>query len=275
MNLSKLTPKQQEIIRLIYRYRFITRKQIQSLLGHTDKRRISAWLKELREQQFVNWFYDRNDPYEPSTPAVYFLDINGIRFLRQTGEYAEGELRKRYKDATRQQGFIDRCLLLADCAVHLEARTKDDGVNYTYALEADYTDPSGSFCMLGDSEFIHPDLAFTKEAETDEGYVNQTYFVQFFDLTMPRYMVKKKLKGYVEYFDSEEPEQWRQQMDQEELPIVLVACPTLAELIYAKRYAKKQLQDNELDEREDVRIWFATIQQVKRQGVTGLIWEDV
>ncbi|HET8670452.1 MAG TPA: hypothetical protein VFM05_07455, partial [Candidatus Saccharimonadales bacterium] len=124
------------------------------------------------------------------------------------------------------------------------------------------------------SEFIHPDLAFTKEAETDEGYVNQTYFVQFFDLTMPRYMVKKKLKSYVEYFDSNDPEEWRQQFSQDELPIVLIACPTLAELIYAKRYTKKQLEGYDLNEREDIRIRFATTQQVERQGMTGLIWED-
>ena len=275
MNLPKLTPKQQEIIRLLYGYRFITRKQIQLLLGHTDKRRISAWLKELREQQFVNWLYDPNDPYERSAPAVYFLHINGIRFLRKTGEYMEPDLRKRYKDATRQQDFIDRCLLLADCTIHLEARNKNDDISYTYALKADYTDPDSDFCILGESEFIDPDLAFTKEAETDEGYINQTYFVQFFDLSTPRYMVKKRLKGCVEYFGSKEPEEWVGQTGQEELPIVLVACPTLAELIYAKRYTKKQLQDNELDEREDVCIRFATIQQVKRQGVTGLIWEDV
>lgn len=275
MNLPKLTPKQQEIIKLIYRYRFITRKHIQTLLGHTDKRRVSSWLKELRDQQFVGWFYDPNDPYERSTPAIYFLDTNGIRFLRHTGEYAEGELRKRYKDATRQQDFIDKCLLLADCTIHLEARNKGNDVHYAYALEADYTDPDSDFCMLGESEFIHPDLAFTKEAETDEGYVNQTYFVQFFDPTTPRYMVKKKLKEYVEYFDSGEPEEWQQQSGQDELPIILIACPTLAELIYAKRYAKKQFEEYELHEREDVRIRFATIQQVKRRGVTGLIWEDI
>lgn len=275
MNLPKLTSKQQEIIKLLYRYRFTTRKQIQSLLGHTDKRRVSSWLKELREQQFVNWFYDPNDPYERSTPAIYFLDTNGIRFLRQTGEYTETDLRKRYKDATRQQDFIDRCLLLADCTIHLEARNKNDGVSYTYALEADYADPDSDYCLLEESEFISPDLAFTKEAETDEWYVNQTYFVQLFDPTTPRYMVKKKLKEYVEYFDSDEPEEWQQQSGQDELPIVLIVCPTLAELIYTKRYAKKQLEEYELNEREDVDIRFATIQQVKRQGVTGLIWEDV
>lgn len=86
-------------------------------------------------------------------------------------------------------------------------------------------------------------------------------------------MVKKKLKGYIEYFDSEEPEEWQQQFGQVDLPIILIACPTLAELIYAKRYVKKQLEEYELHEREDVRIRFATTEQVRRQRLTGLIWE--
>lgn len=275
MNLPKITNKQQALIRLIYRYRFIERKQLQILMGHSDKRRISAWLKELREQQFVDWLYDPTDPNERSTPAIYFLSINGIRFLRGLGDYPEDELRKRYKDASRQQDFISRCLLLADCCVHLEARNKGDDVTYTYALEADYTDPDNDYNFLAESELIHPDLVLAKEAETDEGYINLTYFVQFFDLTTPRYMVKKKLKGYVDYFDSEEPEEWQQQTGQDEPPIVLIACPTLAELIYAKRHTKKQLEEHELQDREDARIRFATIQQVKQRGVTGLIWEDL
>jgi hypothetical protein len=242
-------------------------------MGHTDKRRVSAWLKELREQQFIDWFYDPDNPNEKSKPAMYFLDINGIRLLRELGDYPEDELRKRYKDASRQQDFISRCLLLADCCIHLEARNKGDAnVNYTYALEADYADPDNDHAFLGESEYIHPNLAFTKEAETDEGFIEQTYFVQFFDLTTPRYMVKKKLKGYVEYFGDDE---WEQYKGDEELPIVLIACPTLAELIYAKRYTKKQLEEHELQDREDVRIRFATVEKMRKEEVTGLIWEEV
>lgn len=275
MDLPKITNKQQTLIHQIYRYRFIERKQLQMLMGHTVKGRISTWLKELREDQFVDWLYDPDNPDEKSKPAIYFIAINGIRFLRGQGDYPEDELRKRYKDSSRQDDFINRCLLLVDCGIHLEARNKGDDVTYTYALEVDYADYGHDYSFLDESEFIHPDLVFTKEADTSEGFIHQTYFVQFFDLTTPRYMVKKKLKGYVEYFDSDEPEEWQQQTGQDEPPIILIACATLAELIYAKRYTKKQLEEHELQDREDVRIRFATVEKIKRQGMTGLIWEEV
>ena len=273
MNLPKITNKQQLLIRLIYRYRFIERKQLQILIGHADRRRVSAWLKELREKQFIDWLYDPDNPNEKSKPAIYFLGVNGIRFLRGLGDYPEAELRKRYKDDSRRQDFISRCLLLADCCVHLEARNKsNDNASYAYALEADYADHDSDYAFLDESEYIHPDLAFTKEAETDDDFINQTYFLQLFDLTTPRYMVKKKLKAYAEYFDDDE---WEQYKGDEELPIVLIACPTLAELIYAKRYTKKQLEEHELRDREDVRIRFATTDKIKRLGMTGLIWEGL
>jgi hypothetical protein len=267
MKLPNLTPKQQALIRLIYRYRFLERKQIQTFLGHKDKRRISAWLKELREQQFIDWFYESDNPDERSKPAIYFMGLNGIRLLRQLDEYPEEELRKRHKDSLRRPDFITRCILLADCSLHLEARSKsNDDVTYTYALEADYTDPDDDHHFLSQSEYIHPNLCFVKEADGEE----TTYLVEIFDITTPRYMVKKKLKSYVEFFDDGE---WGKQKGNEELPIILIACPSVAELAYAKRYTRKLLEEHDLHDREDVRIRFATVEQVKKQGMTALIWE--
>ena len=48
MKLPKLTPKQQNILVLLYQYRFLNRIQIQTLMGHKDYRRINAWLADGR-----------------------------------------------------------------------------------------------------------------------------------------------------------------------------------------------------------------------------------
>ena len=221
MNLPTITTKQQEIIKLLYKYRFLERKHIQQYLGHIDKRRSSRWLKDLKEKRFVDWIYDTDNPSERSTPAIYFLDINGVRLLRSLGVYPEDELRKRYKDGARQQSFIDKCLLLAECALHLEARNKqsDGELRYEYALESDYSDPDSDFSFLEESEYMHPDLVFTKSMETNDEDIDQTYFVELFDITTPRYMIKKNIKGYVEYLASDE---WERTRGDEELPIILV-----------------------------------------------------
>src|SRR5579884_2239122 len=108
--LPPITTKQQEILKLLYRYRFLNRTQIQTLLNHKDKRRIISWLKDLREKQYVDWRYDATDFIAKSQPAIYYLSLNGIRYLRQLDIYPNEDLRKRYKEPNRTQVFIDRCL---------------------------------------------------------------------------------------------------------------------------------------------------------------------
>lgn len=247
---------------------------MQTLMHHTDKRRMSAWLKDLREKQFIEWIYKAGDPIEGTKPAIYYLGLNGIRFLRQTEDYPAEELSKRYRESARQQDFIKRSLLLADCGLHLETRNEgDDNAVYEYALETDYANPDNDFSFLQESELVHPQLCFTKEQDINDEAISKTHFVEFFDASTPRYMVQKRLKGYVEYLQSDE---WEQAKGDEELPIILIACPTLAELIYAKRYTKQKLMDAYNDEiPQELKIWFAPIEKIKAQGMTAVIWEDL
>ena len=239
MHQPTITNKQQDILQLLYRYRFLKQKQIQQFLDHKDKRRSTRWLKDLKNKQYINWFYDSDIRTEP---AIYFLDTSGIRWLRDNSNHPEGELRKRYKDSGRQSDFIARCLLLADCALHLDARNSnsDDPVHYDYAVDSDYLDPESDYAFLAASEYARPGLTFTKSEKTDGEVARQTYFVELFDITTPRYMIKKKVKNYVKYMQSNE---WEKTKRDEDLPIILIACPTLHEMINAKRYAKNQLDE--------------------------------
>ncbi len=58
MTLPIITAKQQDILKLLYRYRFVDRIQIQALMRHKDKRRIGAWLKDLRDKDYIECIYD-------------------------------------------------------------------------------------------------------------------------------------------------------------------------------------------------------------------------
>jgi len=71
MKLPNITTKQEEILKLLYRYRFLNRIQIQALLNHKDKRRIIAWLSDLRSKGYVEWIYS-TDFTEKSKPAIYY-----------------------------------------------------------------------------------------------------------------------------------------------------------------------------------------------------------
>lgn len=262
--LPPLTPKQQAILKLLYKYRFLNRIQIQTLLKHKDKRRIISWLKDLRDKQYVDWHYNANDFIAKSQPGIYYLSLNGIRYLRSLNTYLNEKLRKRYREPGRTQIFINRCLLIVDCCITLQAKS-NNGLKYTCVLPSDYIDPNSEYNFLSE---LKPSLCFIKE-DNDQTTI---YLLEVFDPLMPRYAVRKRIKDYVEYLASGD---WQDEAGHDDPPVILIACPTVADLIYCKRRAKKESEDNDLSEDEASRIRFATIEKIKELGVTARIWEEV
>ena len=282
MKLPKLTTKQQDIIELLYRYRFLNRIQIQKLMGHKDKRRVLSWLKDLREKDYVEWIYS-TDFMEKTKPAIYYIGINGIRYLKSiewdnAGTllpfYPLEEVRKRYKESSRNRPFIDRSMLVADCCIELkEANTGKDSLEYTYITEADYIDPDSNYHFLAEHEALRPNLCIVKskdDKENDDAVI-ASYLLEIFDSSLPRYRLRYRLKAYVTYLNDNE---WE---GQEPQPIIILVCPNLNDLIYAKRRIKKLLLDTYCEVKdipEDIHIRFTTTEQLQRRGITAEIWEE-
>jgi hypothetical protein len=91
-----------------------------------------------------------------------------------------------------------------------------------------------------------------------------------FETTLPRYSIRKTLRNYFVFYQSSE---WENET-RKTFPIILFICPTKSEHIYAKRYAKKLLQDYQNP--TDLHVQFATASEVEKLGVTSSeIWEEV
>lgn len=275
MNLPKTTKKQQAILRLLYKYRFLNRIQIQTLMSHKDRKTINLWLRDLKEKQYIEWIYSTHFA-EKTKPAIYYLGLNGIRYLKtlDNDNYSVEELRKRYREPSRSQTYIDRCLLLADCCISLD-KQRTDTSTYYYETEADYLGDS-YYHFLADSELIRPHLCFSKN-EYDYG-VNEdvtidSCLLEIFDATLPRYRMKKRLGNYVKYFDEEDSE-WGNETDNDKLPIILLVCPRTTDLIYAKRRTRGLLAEEwEHDDEDRPHIRLTTIEKLKELGIFGDIWE--
>ncbi|MCA9348327.1 replication-relaxation family protein, partial [Candidatus Saccharibacteria bacterium] len=207
------------------------------------------------------WQYDLNDFISKSKPAIYYLSLNGIRHLKSLDRYPNTELKKRYKDGTRSESFINQSILIADCCITLES-SNTEHIIYNYVLEADYLDPNSTYHYLND---LGPSLYFTKTIK-DKNSNDDTavqYLLEIFNETTPRYKVKRKLEMYIELVEEDETNQ----------QIVLLAFPSVSELLYAKRRVK--LLSENLDEDTTSKIRFATTDKIKQVGVAGEIWEEV
>lgn len=238
-------------------------------MHHTDKRRMSAWLKDLREKHYIEWIYEADDPVESTKPAIYYLGLNGIRFLKGLDEYPVEELRKRYTEASRKRAFIDRCLLLTDCCLNVESRCVGD-VRFSSVLHADYVNPDNGYHFLHE---LSPHACFIKQTDIEDDATATNYLLEVFDSTAPRYQLRKRIKNYIMYIDDGE---WEAETDDDKPPIAQLAFATKADLIYAKRrvrYELAEIYDEDLP--EDVHFLFTTTEQIRKQGVTGKIWEKL
>jgi hypothetical protein len=251
-----ITPKQHTILQLLYRYRFLNRIQVQQLLKHKDKRRVVSWLKDLRDKGYIEWKYDSTDFIAKSRPAIYYLALNGIRRLRADGTYPVGELRKRYKEASRSQAFIDRCILIANSSLALQAKSSGK-LQYQWYLPADLKGSESS--PLSELE---PHLYFKK---FDDGEIT-SYTLETIEPNLPRYSLRKRLDSYLDILANE----W--DSNREPLPIALFVCATTADLIYVKRRIKHRQHD---DAKGKPKTRITTLADIKKFKVTGMIWEEV
>ena len=279
-------------------------------MGHKDPKTINLWLRDLRAKGYVEWIYSTHFA-EKTKPAIYYLELNGIRHLRTLTisysatddvgaeieetepAYPLEELRKRYKEPTRSQTFIDHCLLIADCCIALEKEntvnkpkvneinnspTSRGTMHYYYQTEASYLLERSYYHFILDSEIIRPSLMFCKDALNKDGNDRTTlesYLLEIFDATLPRYRIKKRLSDYIQFLD-EEGTDWQDLTETKKLPIVLFVCPRTTDLIYAKRRTRGLLSEMwEWEDEERPHMRFTTVDKLKQGGLLDAgIWEE-
>lgn len=265
MNLPKTTHKQQEIIELLYSYRFLNRVQIQTLLNHKSHKTITVWLQDLREKQYVGWIY--STVFEKkSKPAIYYLGINGVRYLRSTGKYPLTEIRKRYYESGRSEGFISRSIMLGEISIEL-AKKSSESVRYVCQTTSKIALPGSPFHFVQGITQFRPDLCYSKQ----DGRAKTIYLVELLDSTLPRERVKRRLKRYVDYLDYE-LDNWQRLSGETKRPTVLFICPTVGELLYCKRRTRWLLRD--IPHREELHIKFETLETIKAKGFLNDQWEE-
>ena len=75
----KLKPRQVEILILLHRFRYLSRPQIQTMLGHKTWAKVIIWLNDLTDQHYIYRYYE---PKLAGKPAIYCLDKASVRYLR-------------------------------------------------------------------------------------------------------------------------------------------------------------------------------------------------
>ncbi len=202
-----ITPKQLEILKLIYRYRFLNRIQIQSFLNHKDPKNINIWLKDLTNKKIIGRHY-LNKIKENNKPAIYYLSTKSKTILLDEPDVNPDNLKRVYREHLRSQKLRDHSVLLADFYFHLKELFKDQKIHFLTKVDLSSRDYLPKFL---------PDAYIAMQQDLEI----KRYFLEIVDDGTPRFILRAKIQMYIEYCASDI---WTNNTDHP-FPKILLLCP--------------------------------------------------
>lgn len=244
-SLAKITRRQQQILTLIYKYRYLNRVQIQTFMGHKDKQPINAWLRDLKSKGYLKWRnYETIE--ERNKPAVYFSGLGAIAFYK-TLDYADQKVIKRlYREDSRSRAFMEKSMLIADIAIEISKHTEWG----TYQTRTQSLPIKRSSPLYNLQYFygLYPDLIWSNDNDIIH------YIVFVIQGTLPRF----KLKSMIE-------EMKKAQDDKSEIfPWFAIICASQQQLKVAKNLASKIFDH---DDSYEMFFTLRTANNVKKYGL--------
>ena len=218
MLLPTITTKQKQILLLLYRFRFLNRIQIQTLLKHKDAKNTNVWLKDLTTKNYTGKIFERTPGI--NKPALYYLTNNGIKFFSSAEGADKKRLRKLYQEKRRSQGFIDQCVLIANIYLKLQAQNLQDFKLYT---QADFPTNSVIRDLLPSFAYV-----YSKDAKL------QHHTCEIIKDGTPRFAIRSRINQYIEFFK-----------DQPTMQIVFV-CQSQKILAFVQKFIEKISEESEL-----------------------------
>lgn len=207
MDKNKLTKKQLEILILLYRFRFLNRIQIQQLLNHKDPKCINTWLKDLYDKKIIGRNYSTK-PVEINKPAIYYLKTKSKSYLKDQLEEDDKMMKRIYGEKKRTPKFINHCLLSSDFYLDLKKSNMPEEIFFYTKID------------LLNHDYLplnHPDAYVA----TKKGKKIKRYFLEIIDEGTPRFIIRAKIKQYLEYYDANT---W-QEVTGHPFPKILILCP--------------------------------------------------
>jgi len=244
----QITAKQTEILSLLYRFRFLTRKQIQTILNHKNHRRIFSWLNELKDNDYLNYSYTKNFD---NLPAIYSLGKNGVKYLRKEG-IINGKADRVRKEQKCSSRFKENCLLIGD--IYLSLLKLPEAKIHFYTK----TDLSGMKHLISP----HPDANFAVESKTGI----KRYFLEVFNENLRTNILRHRVKAYLTYYESDD---WQDNTDKP-FPEIILICPTVKLKNHLYYYIREKL-----DEDDHPNFYLTTKEQIISLGLTRETLEKI
>ncbi len=250
---SQLLPTaQQDILRYLYRFRFLNSSQLQRLLNHNNIRLTNYHLKNLITYNYIGKHYSRSLGLA-NQPAVYYLSSGSIKVLSDSPDFDKRALKRIYREKIRSQQFIIHSSFIAEYFLYLRAESTKTKHMLHFFTKTD---------LLAHPYLIHP-LPDAYFARVDNTGNTKRYIVEVVEDSSPRFAIRKRVEQYCDYIDDGK----FTEVTGHDFPILLFICPGVASMIYLKKHISRIYEETSLDQ---IEIFIAT-----KEGAFAGKWEKV
>jgi hypothetical protein len=226
-SLPKITSNQQQIIKHIYKFRFINTYQFQKLFNHKDPSTTQEWLKELTDLKYIATDYDRKDIEQNRKPAKYFLAPLGRKFLKKIDGYDISVLEKVYKEKGRKPIFKNHCEEIVEMFLFLLSQ-KNPNEELKFFTQSNLTK----------FEYF-PETELDAYVVFQEGNKIRRFFLHIFKDTDPKWLPRQRIKEYLTYFNDNT---WQENTNNSPFPAILFVLPTDSLKFHIFKYGQAVLQ---------------------------------
>lgn len=244
MTQHTITKKQQELLLLLYRFRFLNRVQFQKLFNHKTFNRIIVWLNDLTDKGYTEKIIDADSKMNTS-PTIYYIGKNGIKFLNTQENCEKAYIARMYSEWKKSTEFVHRCLLIGDMYIHFNKTS-----NIAFYTQSDYS-------VSGIIREIFPDFVYRR---------GERYYLGKFIMEKPRKAIRACIDKYVRYYTSTEGK------NHASVSTFLFICPNEDIEKYVIKKIKKALLEENIDY---LKFNTSTLEQIKQEGIDSKIWNSV
>ena len=284
-HLPEITERQEQIVNLVYKFRFINRHQIQKILNHKDPKRINVWLKDLVEKGYLGRIYSHK-LLENTKPAIYYLNNNGILYIQNIKGYEYGQpqewleqkyIKKFYQDKHASETFVNHCISICQFYIQLKEHEKTKkNLDYSILTKTE-------MWIMKQIEEDEDEFAKIKEYLSDlyvERFINpesknidsSVFFFTLFDSHVPRYAIRYKVDQHIKLHDDGD---WKYYKGLDgQFPVIFFILSDQKKVNNIGKYIKRQFDETMLDV-EGMVFMLTTHEDALKEGVTGNIWEEV
>lgn len=246
--------QQNQILFLLYKFRFLTINQLLKYFNHKYPSRIREWLTDLKKRKYISAIVENTDP---TKHHIFCLATKAKYILQENVDCDETFLDRLYKEKGLKENFRNHCLFIVDIYLYFLSQ-QEKGSTLHFLTQQD----------LKGYDFFPEELPDVYIAvETKEG--TDKYFLDLFDeYRKPPGVARFSIRKYITYGTDGN---WQANTENTPFPSLLFIVQDERRLKHLFMYGKAKLAKSF----EDISLFLTTQDAIRFAKDKTNIWKEV